>query len=47
MRQCEVYLHGIKAGVLIENDKREFMFTYDKAYLLSEKPHRYHLVTTI
>ncbi|MEE0235072.1 MAG: HipA N-terminal domain-containing protein [Bacteroidales bacterium] len=36
MRQCEVYLHGIKAGVLIENDNREFMFTYDKAYLLSE-----------
>ena len=36
MRQCEVYLHGIKAGVLSENDSREFTFTYDKAYLLSE-----------
>lgn len=36
MRQCEVYLHGIKTGVLTENDSREFTFTYDKAYLLSE-----------
>lgn len=36
MRQCEVYLHGIKAGLLTENDSREFTFTYDKAYLLSE-----------
>lgn len=23
MRQCEVYLYGIKAGLLTENDKRE------------------------
>lgn len=37
MRQCEVYLHGIKAGVLTESDSREFVFTYDKAYLLNEK----------
>lgn len=36
MRQCEVYLHGLKVGVLTENDGREFTFTYDKAYLLSE-----------
>lgn len=36
MRQCEVYLHGIKTGVLAENDSREFSFTYDKAYLLNE-----------
>lgn len=36
MRQCEVYLHGIKVGLLTENDSREFTFTYDKAYLLSE-----------
>lgn len=36
MRQCEVYLHGMKVGVLTENDSREFTFIYDKAYLLSE-----------
>lgn len=36
MRQCEVYLHGIRVGMLTENDNREFTFTYDKAYLLSE-----------
>lgn len=37
MRQCEVYLHGIKAGLLIENDNREFTFTYDKAYLFFDR----------
>ena len=36
MRQCEVYLHGIKTGVLTENDSHEYKFTYDKAYLLNE-----------
>lgn len=34
MRQCEVFLHGIKAGLLTEDDSREFTFAYDKAYLL-------------
>lgn len=37
MRQCEVYVHGIKAGVLTENDDREYVFVYDEAYLLGEK----------
>ena len=37
MRQCEVFLHGIKAGVLTENDDKEFTFVYDKAYMLSDK----------
>ena len=37
MRSCEIYVHGIKAGVLTEDDKREFTFTYDHAYLLSDK----------
>lgn len=37
MRQCEVYVHGIKAGVLMEDDHREYIFTYDKPYLLGEK----------
>mgnify|MGYP000066698164 CR=1 FL=1 len=37
MRRCEVYMHGIKAGVLTEEDNRTFCFTYDKAYLLNEK----------
>ena len=36
MRQCEVYLHGIKAGILTETDKQNFTFVYDKAYLLNE-----------
>ncbi len=37
MRICEVYLHGIKAGLLTENDNREFSFSYDKTYLLNEQ----------
>ena len=32
MRQCEVYVHDIKAGVLTE-DENGYSFTYDKAYL--------------
>ena len=34
MRQCEVYVHGIRAGILTEDDRREYTFAYDKAYLL-------------
>ena len=26
MRQCEVYVHGIRAGVLTEDDRREYTF---------------------
>lgn len=37
MRQCEVYVHGIRAGILIENNKGEFEFTYDKTYLSEKK----------
>lgn len=33
MRQCEVYVHGIKAGMLTEDDNKEYVFTYDKSYL--------------
>ena len=36
MRQCEIYLHGIKCGILTEGDNRIFSFVYDKAYLLGE-----------
>lgn len=36
MRQCEVYLHGIMVGILTESDSREFTFSYDKTYLLSD-----------
>ena len=32
MRQCEVYVHGVKAGVLTE-DENGYSFIYDKAYL--------------
>lgn len=37
MRRCEVYLHGIMAGILEESDNRSFTFSYDKSYLLSGK----------
>lgn len=37
MRQCEIYLHGVRCGVLKEEDTGEFSFTYDKAYLREEK----------
>lgn len=33
MRRCEVYLHGIKAGMLTEEDNGEYTFTYDSSYL--------------
>ena len=35
MRRCEVYIHGIKAGVLTE-DEQGYAFTYDQPYLLGE-----------
>lgn len=37
MRQCEVYVHGIKAGILREEDDREYVFTYDPSYLSGKK----------
>ncbi|MDE5574169.1 MAG: HipA N-terminal domain-containing protein [Bacteroidales bacterium] len=36
MRSCEVYVHGIKTGILTEEDNHEFTFSYDRAYLLSD-----------
>ena len=36
MRQCEVYIHGIRAGVLTEDDNRTYTFIYDAAYLLGK-----------
>lgn len=33
MRQCEVCVHGIKAGILTERDNYEYQFVYDKDYL--------------
>ena len=33
MRKCEVYVNGVKAGIL-EETKQGYMFTYDKLYLL-------------
>ncbi len=35
MRQCEVYLHGIKAGTLTEHSRKEFTFEYDHEYMLN------------
>ncbi len=36
MRQCEVYVHHFRAGVLTEDDRREYTFVYDAAYLLGK-----------
>ena len=36
MRRCEVYLHGIKAGMLTKEDSGEYTFTYDSSYLEKE-----------
>ena len=33
MRQCEIYLHGIKCGLLTEEDDKSFTFSYDCVYL--------------
>lgn len=33
MRQCEVYVHDIRAGRLIEDDDLKYTFIYDDAYL--------------
>ena len=39
MRQCEVYVHGIRAGILAENmSPREYVFRYLPEYL--ESRHR-------
>lgn len=37
MRQCEVYLHGIKTGVLTETDSGGFCFAYDKDYAIHKE----------
>lgn len=37
MRQCEVYVHGIRAGILVEDNEGQYIFTYDKSYLSSDK----------
>ena len=29
MRQCEVYLHDIRAGLLTEEDNGEYIFVYE------------------
>lgn len=34
MRNCEVYVHGIKAGELTELDSGEYVFSYDRTYLM-------------
>ena len=33
MRQCEIYLHRIKCGLLTEEDDKSFTFSYDSEYL--------------
>ena len=38
MRACEVFVHGIKAGVLTEKDTQNYEFVYDREYLESKSP---------
>lgn len=35
MRRCEVFLHGVKAGLLTENADGSYEFLYDSAYIAS------------
>lgn len=32
-RQCEVKVHGIRAGVLTEDDRGGYQFKYDQSYM--------------
>lgn len=34
VRQCEVKVHGIRAGVLTEDEKGGYLFEYDQPYML-------------
>lgn len=36
MRQCEVLVRNIRAGILSEEDNGEYVFAYDHAYLQKE-----------
>lgn len=38
MRSCEVYVHGLKAGILTERNRNLYEFEYDKEYLKGENP---------
>ena len=40
MRQCEVYLHDIRAGLLTEEDNGEYIFVYEPSYVADEEPYR-------
>jgi HipA-like protein len=36
MRQGEVLVNGIRAGIITEEDNREYVFAYDAPYLLGK-----------
>lgn len=38
MRNCEILLNKVKAGLLTENDDKTFSFQYDPEYLESAHP---------
>ncbi len=38
MRQCEVYVHDIRAGLLTEEDNGEYIFAYDSPYVAYKMP---------
>ena len=38
MRQCEVYLHDIRAGLLTEEDNGEYIFVYEPSYVADKMP---------
>ena len=33
MRQCEVYINKVKAGILTETDEKDYVFQYENRYL--------------
>ncbi len=37
MRQAKVYSNGVLAGILTETDNGQYLFRYDKLYLLDKK----------
>ena len=32
MRRCKVFVHDREAGILLENDDRQYVFTYEDGY---------------
>lgn len=37
MRQVEIYRNGVRAGLLTEEDRSQYVFRYDDPYILDER----------